>query len=127
MVDYGDDFGGALDIDPTLSVVSGPQCLLEAVARRWLDLAGSLFYDRDYGAGVEAYLSASMLTTSDITSVLEAEALKDERVTDCAVRVTASGETLTISGQITDSDGESFPLTVVVSQLDVKVLMEASQ
>ncbi len=127
MADLGDDVGGVLDLDPTMAIVSGKQCLLEAIARRWLDLAGSLFYDRDYGAGIEAYLSAATLSAHDISNTLESEALKDERVQDCKVVVTAAGETLTIKGQITDSSDETFSLTVLVSKLDVKVLLESAQ
>lgn len=121
--DQGDDFGGVEDLDPTMAVVSGRRCTAECVARRWLDLPGSLFYAPDLGAGLEGFLGASMLAPGDISTLLEAEALKDERVDACSVLVTSADEQLVIKGTLTDKDGP-FDLTVLVSSLDSKVLME---
>lgn len=120
--DLGEDFAGALDIDPSLSVVSGRRAHAEAVARRWYDRAGSLFYDRNYGAGIETYLNAAV-PPDTISAQLEQEALKDERTEDCTVAVTRGQESLRIDGRLVDADGP-FGLTVLASQLDVEVLLE---
>lgn len=123
--DLGEDWGGVADIDPHLSDVTGRRALLECVARRWWDLAGSLFYDRGYGKGLAAYLSAVVQSPSTIEAALEDEALKDERVQACSVSVTVAGESLSISGSITDDEGP-FAFTVMASKLDVKALLENS-
>lgn len=124
MAEYlGDDFGGVHDLDPNLTEVTGRECLLQAVARRWYCLAGSLFYDRDYGQGVETFLHTAVQSASEISASLEEEALKDERVQDVRVSVSFSDETLAIVGRIDDGDGP-FSFTVLVSALDVKVLLE---
>lgn len=120
--DLGSDFGGALDIDQNLSESKGTRALLECVARRWYDRAGSLFYDKNYGVGIETYLNA-VVKTSDLATILEEEALKDERVDACTVVVTTTGESLTIDGRIETADGP-YELTVVASSLDVTVLLQ---
>lgn len=121
----GQDFGGALDIDPSLSTVKGRRATAERIARRWYDLAGSLWYDRDYGKGLEAYLNAA-IPESDIAGQLEDEALKDEQIEDCAVTVTRTGESLRILGRLVDANGP-FDFTVEVSRLNARVLMENVQ
>lgn len=118
----GDDFGGSVDIDPSFSVVTGRRALAEAVARGWLDLAGSIFYAPDRGVGVSAFLSAAV-NTNGLAHRLEEDALKDERVQDCSVTVTLVAEQLKITGALTDAQGP-FTLTVLVSQLSTQVLLQ---
>ena len=120
--DLGSDFGGALDIDQNLSESKGPRAVLECVARRWYDLAGSLFYDQNYGVGLDAYLNAAV-KTDDLATLLEEEALKDERVEECTVVVSTVAESLRIDGRIVTADGQ-YELTVLTSALDVQVLLQ---
>jgi len=120
--DLGEDIGGVDDIDWNMSFASGRRCLAEAIARRWLDLAGSLFYAPDYGKGLAAYLSASV-AESEIAGDLEEEALKDERVRDVSVTVTRTGEELRINARLTDADGP-FDFTVFAGALDARLVME---
>src|SRR5687767_9637038 len=121
--DLGPDIGGVSDISPGLDEVTGRLALLQAVARSWSDLAGSLFYDRNYGKGLALWLNSAVQNTSSIEAALEDEARKDERVEACQVTVTFSGETLSISGSITDEDGP-FEFTVTADKLNTTVLLE---
>lgn len=123
--DLGVDWGGVDDIGPGLDEVSGRMALLQCVARSWLDLAGSLFYDRNYGKGLALWLSGAVQSSSALESALEDEARKDERVATCKVAVSYVDEVLTISGRITDNDGP-FTFTTTIGNLSTTVLLENS-
>lgn len=122
--DLGEDFAGALDLDQNMGTVSGGRAVAECVARRWYDRPGSLFYDRNYGAGLETYLNA-FSDVDNLARTLEDEALKDERVDECTVAVSLVSQSLQISARIVTADGP-FAFGVSVSQLDVKVLLETA-
>jgi len=123
--ELGEDWGGVDDITSGLDDVTGRLALLQCVARRWYDLAGSHFYDRDLGKGMSLWLNSAMTSPSSIESALEDEARKDERVETCDVTVTfdSTRETLTIKGRITDADG-LFAFTVAASALTTTALLE---
>jgi hypothetical protein len=123
--DHGSDISCVFDVDANLTVVTGRLVLGQAIARRWLATPGSLFYDPTYGAGLIGFLSGTISTADEIASVLEDEALKDERVDACKVAVTVVGRTLEIQGLLTDGEGP-FPMTLNVSEVSATLLLEAA-
>jgi hypothetical protein len=120
--DLGSDFACVMDLDPNLTVVSGRLALGQAVARRWLTIPGTLWYDRTYGAGLLAAINGAVQSTESWSSILETEALKDERVLECTVSVSFANETLTVLGRLVDAEGP-FDLTVAVGALSIDVLL----
>lgn len=118
----GTDIGGVTDIDANLTMVSGKRCVAEAVARRWIEEPGGLWYDQDYGAGLMRYLNGSDRDIGTLPSRLEIEARKDERVDDCQVSVDLVGDVLSVSGRLYVATGPFefvFALSATSSVLEV--------
>lgn len=118
MAVHGSDFAGITDIDKNLSVTAGRFATAQAIARRWMTPRGTLFYDPNYGGGLLTFLNAPTTPTDQISHVLEAQALLDERILDATVDVTFESETgkLTIRGQLEEDDGP-FALTLTASAM----------
>lgn len=117
---FGTDLACLEDLDFELTPVVNQRygCAL-AVARRWLTGRGTLWYAPDYGYDVRQYLGAADVTsTGFVEAALEQEALKDERVAACEVRVTRDpkSRTLRIEALLTSAEGP-FPLTLTVDAL----------
>ena len=124
--DHGTDFYCTDDLEPNLRVVSGRECLRQALLRRLITPRGSLFFDPNYGTDLRAFL-ASSARASEIAQAVEAECLKDERVEDVSSLVTppaTNSDPIVVRLSIVDADGP-FPLTVAVSSLTVKLLEES--
>jgi hypothetical protein len=129
VADLGSDFSGILDIDPALTVVSGPRCLAEALARRLTTPKGRLLGDPDYGHDLRQYLNAAIVDTAQIANAIEIECLKDERVQGVTASVTFDAATQTITANIIVkiSDAESFPFTLAVGEASAAItLLEAA-
>jgi hypothetical protein len=126
MAELGSDFAAVEDVDANLTVVSGRVAFAQAIARRLLAPAGSLFYDPDYGFGLSGYLNAIIVgTTGQIESGIERECFKDERTKDVTAEVTfdESAKALAARVDLTDAAGP-FALTLNVSALSTEVLLE---
>jgi hypothetical protein len=82
----GVDFSCVDDIDANLTIVSGPQCLGQAVARRIGTPRFGLFYDADYGTDIRSRINA-VPSQRVASQLVEIESLKDERVEDCRATV----------------------------------------
>ena len=111
----GVDFSCVDDIDPSLTLVDGRLGLAQSIARRISTPRGMLFYDSDYGSDIRGRISRP--TDDKITSrLVEAEAIKDERIEDVAADVTFAEATETLSIEVTleDADGP-FTLTSEIS------------
>lgn len=136
--EYGSDISCVDDIDPDLSTVSGSTALLQAVARRWdtppVPFGGGLFYDPDYGYGIRRHINA-VARPEQIEAGLEAEALKDERVRACPLRVELLERDdderrrppIRVTASVVGADGTTYPLTLDVSSVTVALLREESQ
>ena len=111
----GVDFSCIDDIDPSLTLVDGREGLAQSVARSISTPRGGLFYDSNYGSDVRGRINRPVDDT--ITGrLVEAEAIKDERVADVAANVTfveATGD-LTISITLEDEAGP-FDLVNTIS------------
>jgi len=115
--DLGTDLACVSDLSPTLATVSGRRALVEAVARRWTTVPGTLLADSEYGGGLSAALLASGVP-DDLAARLERQALRDERVAgaDVTVELNHLTGTLTVIGSLVDADGP-FKLTLNVSDM----------
>lgn len=121
MADLGTDFAGVNDITPTLQVVSGRRCLIEAIARRLITPRGALWYDPDYGYDLRQYLSGITVAAGSIAASVAAEAEKDERVEQASADVTFSGSVLNVKLAIADAAGP-FQFVLRISQVTVEIL-----
>ena len=125
MTDYGQDFTLATDLDTTLGVSTGRLVVVEAIGRRLQTPRGRLMGDPDYGFDLAGYLNDDVTPSviAWIQSQIEAEALKDERVTMADATVTlATSDILTVKLALVLSDGDSFDLTITVDAVSVPVL-----
>lgn len=123
MADLGDDFSCVFDIDWNLTEVSGRLAVAQAVARRWITFPGTLFYDPTYGFGLELYLNEPAENLGGLSTALENEALKDERVAACSCVVTADQGELSVRATLEDDDGP-FTLVVTLPNVTVQLLNE---
>ncbi len=124
--DFGTDFSGITDLDARCSTVTGRRLLAEAIARRLSTPRGRLIKHPDYGTDLTEYINDD-IGPGDLAamqSAIVAECLKDERVQDVDVSITAPvggvGEYL-IELSIDDGDGP-FDLTLSVGEVSVELL-----
>jgi phage baseplate assembly protein W len=124
MSDLGSDFSCFPDMSPTRKVVSGERCLAEHLASRLETPRGGLFYDPNYGTDLRAYVNRSGVTKYQVTSDIQTESLKDERVAKVVPDVTITNTTITarISVVPEDSTLKPFDFTINVSQLTVELV-----
>ncbi len=134
---YGSDvscFDGAkLSLDLSGRVVTGARVVLESILRRWNTVRGSLVTDRSIGLMITDWIGGPV-TPGIVRSrqaALRAEAMRDERVSDCRCVLTfdARGRAMTIAAIVTLADsGASFEfvITVTAASLTLQSLREAA-
>lgn len=116
MTDYGISFStfvgddGVSDLDPLFRLDDTGRVVVEDVWRGWLTERGTLSWAPGVGGGLMAELNAKQTdaTLALIQARLEAEALEDDRVASCTVKVTSENRELSVEGNIELSGGESF-------------------
>ena len=120
---FGTDFAGFDDVDPNWTFETNElRVLAYAVARRFITPRGGLFYDDSYGYDLRN-LIADTVDEATAQQMIEAEATKDERVTDCQATITASGTNAwTVSIACTADDGQPFYFTLSVSAVSVSLI-----
>jgi hypothetical protein len=125
-MDLGSDFAGILDIDATLTWVSGWRNLGNALARRLTTPNGGLFYDPDYGFDLRSLLNAAVRDTTWIEARIVKEVLKDKRVQRATASIVFDGDTLTVHIGITPKgdSNPNFSLVMNVTQLNVETLLQ---
>lgn len=111
------------DLAADSAMVSGRQCLAEALARRLVTARGTLISNPDYGTDVTAYVNDDIdaRTLAKIASEVDGEMLKDERVVHSATTAAFLGGVLVLSVNITDGLGP-FKLVLSVSDVTVSIL-----
>lgn len=121
--ELGVDFSCVDDLAPSLDLVDGRTNLAHGVARRLITQRGTLFYDRDYGTDVRRFLKASGFSATQIGTMVEQEALKEERVKNAfaAVEFDRQTELLSITLRLVDEDGP-FTLVVDPANLTIEIL-----
>jgi len=122
MADYGTDFGGVMDISPSLHEVEGPRCVIENVACRLISPRGCLWYDPAYGFDIRQFLSGHVQDTGLITSGVVEQAEQDERVERAEARVTFVGDRLAVAVSLTLNEG-TFEFTATVDKLTGQLLL----
>jgi hypothetical protein len=125
MTDYGTDFSCTTDLEATLSTVSGPMVVVEAVVRRWTTPTGALLGDPNYGFDLTSYCNADVgpRDIAQMSDGLNAEAEKDERVLECTSTVVlGSDDVLTVAANLTLLGGETFTLSLAVDSVTVELL-----
>ena len=125
MADPGIDVECDGDLDPFFGLVSGRHALIEAIHHRYQTARGTLIDDNNYGINVAAWQNetATPARIFALQMALEGEALKDERIRQCAAAVTftLATQTLTFSLSIVDDDGP-FTLVLAATSLSVDIL-----
>ena len=130
---FGSDFSGVDDIDAgwtflensTVTPNAETQAFIQAIARRFTTPLGGLFTDPNYGCDLRNFL-ASGITGSAAQAQIEAEARKDERVTDATAEIDASGppnaQVWTIKISVLANSGATFAFTLSVDAVTVALL-----
>lgn len=121
--DYGTDFDCTSDLNPAMPLVTGRVALVQALYRRLITPRGGLWYDPNYGVGVQGMLNAGLTPSqlSRIGSLVDAEFAKDDRVVASTTTATFAGGVLSLTAIISDGSGP-FPLSVAVSSVTVALL-----
>lgn len=124
--DWSTFVDGVPDLDPTFSTLSNPdRTLAEVLARRLITRRGAIEEDPEFGTDVRQWCQARMgpVALAKIKFAVEAECLKEERVTSVTATVTfdpgLSKTRIVISGT---ADRRDFELTLLADQLTVELL-----
>jgi len=125
MSDLGTDIACADDLDPAFGLVSGRDCLIQAILHRFRTQRGTLLDDANYGLLVSAWQNAT-ITQAQVFALqtgLASEAKKDERVLSASASVSfdLSTSTLRFSLAITDADGP-FSMVLRADAINVDLL-----
>lgn len=127
MADFGTDISTFLngDLDPAFTVISGPQVVVEAVARRLTTPQGSLISDPTYGYDVRRLLHADLDRRSEgrAVAMMRAQIEADERVLSASVALTRTGETLAVKVRFSTQEG---PFAFVLAIADARVQLLAA-
>jgi hypothetical protein len=114
---YGTDINFASDLDPFFGLVTGQECLSQALARRLYCERGLLWSDENYGTDIVQYVSSSHTRSKEflVASAIANELNKDERVESADVTTVLISQdrmdtTITVVG-----DEGPFELNVSVS------------
>lgn len=117
-VDYGTSWSCVDDLTMPAVLVKGNRVVAEAIARRLITRRGQLVDDPNYGFALTDYLDAD-LTPAELVRIqagVQAECLKDERVSGATSTVTLAGSVLIVAIALTVAAG---PFTLVLSVSDV--------
>jgi phage baseplate assembly protein W len=120
--DYGTAWSCVDDLSMPSVTVKGNRIVAEAVARRLITRRGQLVDDPNYGFALTDYLEAD-LNAADLARIqtgVQAECLKDERVSGATATVTFAGSLLVVTIVFTTSTG---PFTLVLSVNDVSATL----
>lgn len=126
--DYGTDVSCSTSLDPYFSLVSGPEGVAQAIARRLQTPLGGLLTDPTYGFDLRALLNSG-LTQAAVLAIqtgVEAQCLYDERVDSASVSVEVVGSSgvCTVGVSPVLVDGETFTLTFTLSENNLNLVYE---
>ena len=123
MADLGTDFSCVYDATPDMALASGRTNLAQAIARRYITPRGRLIGAPNYGEDLTQYLNDDLSpgAIARIETIAAAEALKDERVLSCVVRITLENNVMTVNCYLEDAEGP-FILVLSISAVNVEIL-----
>jgi hypothetical protein len=115
------------DFASDFAMVSGRQCLAEALARRLVTTRGTLIGDPEYGFNLLGFVNDDIDARglALVAAGVEAEMLKDERVVHATAAVSFLSGVLIVAITITDGRGP-FKLVLSVSDVTVSILQVAA-
>jgi hypothetical protein len=121
----GSDFYELFNLDPSMPVVTGIECVAQNVVRRLTTKAGSLPWDPTYGEDIGDLLGRTGFSPRIAENKIEQQCLLDERVEEATVTIVQStnGERVTINVKCQTAIGP-FSLTLAVADLTVSILKE---
>lgn len=126
--DYGTDVSCSTYLDPYFALVSGPEGVAQAIARRLQTPLGGLLTDPTYGFDLRALLNSGLTqaATLAIQTGIEAQCLYDERVDSVEVQVEMDDATgvCTIEVSPVLVEGETFTLTFTLSDNNLSLVYE---
>lgn len=127
MIDFGTDVSTIPDLDPTFTLISGPQVVAQSIARRLTTPRGDLAFHPDYGIDLRMWLNEAMTpqAIAECSQSIEAECRKDERVETVKVNVEMNYTTFSmrIKVFITTALGP-FSLTLRIDKLTAEIIQE---
>lgn len=121
--DDGTDISCVNDFAPDGRITSGRHLIAEAIARRLITPRGRLIDDPNYGLDLTGFTYDDM-SAGDIAAMragIEAECLKDERLTAATATASLALGILTIGLTLTDGIGP-FALVLSVSATTISIL-----
>lgn len=118
--DYGTDLSCVMDLDPMMSVVSGPVMMAQVCIRRLVVRKGSLLSDPLYGIDVRDLLGARFVSVEQLQGLIINELLRDERIESVEVVPTYNVKTKAFSAKI-QGTGSAGPFSLVLSVADGQV------
>lgn len=116
--DFGTAWSCVTDLTMPSVMVKGNRIVAEAIARRLITPRGGLVDDPDYGFDLSEFVNAD-LTPGDIARIqagVQAECLKDQRVSGASSTVVVANGVLIATIVLTTASG---PFTLVLSVSDV--------
>ncbi len=123
-VDFGTELSCVGDVASDSRTVSGFHVVAEAVVRRWTTPRGRLIGYPNYGYDITQYINDDMSPRQiqGMIAGMQAEALKDERVSGCIVSATlAEDGSLTFESSIDTAQGP-FVFSIAADAVSVKLL-----
>ncbi len=121
---FGTELSCVGDIASDSRLVSGFRVVAEAVVRRWTTPRGRLIGYPNYGYDITQFINDDMSArqVSAMISGMQSEALKDERVSSCAVSGTLGPDgSFTFDAEIDTAQGP-FTFSISASSVSVKLL-----
>ncbi len=122
---YGSDFAGVTDLDARWTFLEGEKdealAFVQAVARRYVTPRAGNPWDAAYGLDLRSFVSDTA-SPAFVQQAINAEARKDERVSDCSSTIVVSGDSWTVQIRCTSSTGATYAFTLAVSKVSVTLL-----
>lgn len=122
--DFGIELSCVGDVASDSRVVSGFVVVAESVVRRWTTPRGRLIGYPNYGYDITQYINDDMSPRQiqGMIAGMQAEALKDERVSSCQVFGALNDDgSLTFQSEIGTSQGP-FTFSISASSVSVQLL-----
>ena len=123
---------GAIDLTPSMGLATGRRALAQAIARRITTPPGTMAWAEgaagdSYGIDVRAFLgdASDAGASFRVAALVQAEALKDERVLGADASASITDGVLTIAIRLADADGP-FKFVLAVSAVTIDLLRVTS-
>ncbi len=121
---------GLVDLDPYLSIASGPETLLQDLVHAITTDTGSLFYDGNWGIDIRRNLNAASTPNGRVLlqQQIQNQWTDDERVQSAAASLdwNEADGSLMVTGAIAPAIGQPFQFVVAIAQASVQLLSTGS-